>query len=116
METKKENDLNEYFSDNGRITALPFRTDSHSSGTDQITIKFYKIKCLMTYSIQAQIQKRIYCKWPHPQDGLFKTVYECKIAARNDLKAWFDQNKKKKAFNRLVPELTDQLDLFDDIL
>ena len=116
METKKANNLNEYFSDNGRITALPFRTDSHSSGNDQITIKFYKIKCLMTYSIQAQIQKRIYCKWPHPQDGLFETVYDCKISARNDLKAWCDQNKLKKAFNRLVPELTDQLDLFDDIL
>lgn len=115
METKKANNLGEYFSDNGRITALPFRTDSHSSGTDQVTIKFYKIKCLMTYSIQAQIQKRIYCKWPHPQDGLFETVYECKKDAEICLKIFCDQNKLKKAFNRLVPGLTSQLDLFDDL-
>lgn len=116
METKKTNDLSEYFSANGRITSLPFRTDSHSSGTDQVTIKFYKIKCLMTYSIQAQIQKRIFAKFPHPQTEVFNSIQECKTAARNDLKAWCDQNKLKKAFNRLVPELTDQLDLFDDIL
>lgn len=115
METKKTNDLSEYFSANGRITSLPFRTDSHSSGTDQVTIKFYKIKCLMTYSIQAQIQKRIFCKWPHPQDGLFKTVYECKKDAEMCLKIFCDQNKLKKAFNRLVPEITSQLDLFDEL-
>ena len=115
METKKASDFSEYFSENGRITALPFRTDSHSSGTDQVTIKFYKIKCLMTYSIQAQIQKRIYCKWPHPQDGLFETVYECKKDAEMCLKIFCEQNKLKKAFNRLVPEITSQLDLFDDL-
>ena len=115
METKKANDLSEYFSANGRITALPFRTDSHSSGTDQVTINFYKIKCLMTYSIQAQIQKRIYCKWPHPQDGLFESVWECKKDAEMCLKIFCDQNKLKKAFNRLVPSITSQLDLFEDL-
>ena len=115
METKTANDLSEYFSEDGRITALPFRTDSHSSGTGQVTIKFYKIKCLMTYSIQAQIQKRIYCKWPHPQDGLFESVYECKKDAEMCLKIFCDQNKLKKAFNRLVPGLTSQLDLFEDL-
>ena len=115
METKKTNDLSEYFSANGRITSLPFRTDSHSSGTDLVTIKFYKIKCLMTYSIQAQIQKRIFCKWPHPQDGLFETVYECKKDAEMCLKIFCDQNKLKKAFNRLVPTITSQLDLFDEL-
>ena len=115
METKKANDLSEYFSENGRITALPFRTDSHSSGTDQVKINFYKIKCLMTYSIQAQIQKRVFCKWPHPQDGLFETVYECKKDAEKCLKLFCDQNKLKKAFNRLVPSITSQLDLFEEL-
>lgn len=103
------------FSPNGRIIAKPFRTDENTSGNDKITIHYYKIKSLLTYSIQAQIQKRVFCKWPHPQDGLFESVWECKQDARNCLQAFCDQNKLKKAFNRLVPTLTDQLDLFDEI-
>lgn len=103
------------FSPNGRIIAKPFRTDENTNGNDKITIHYYKIKSLLTYSIQAQIQKRVFCKWPHPQDGLFESVLECKQDARNCLQVFCDQNKLKKAFNRLVPTLTDQLDLFDEI-
>lgn len=107
--------MDEYFSQNGRITITPFRTDENSFGNDKITINYYKIKCLLTYSIQAQIQKRIFCKYPHPDDGLFESIWECKQDARQCLQSFCDQNKLKKAFNRLIPTLTDQLDLFDEI-
>ena len=40
METKKTNDLSEYFSANGRITDMLLRTDSNSLGRDKVTIKF----------------------------------------------------------------------------
>lgn len=103
------------FSPNGRIIATPFRTDKNTCGNDKIIINYYKIKSLLTYSIQAQIQKRTFCKWPHPQDGLFDSIWECKQDARNCLQAFCEQNKLKKAFNRLVPLITDQLDLWDEI-
>ena len=107
---------NPFFSPNGRIIVKPFRTDTNKKGTDLLTINYYRISVMYTYSIQAQIQKRIFAKFPHPQTEVFDSIQECKTAAKNDLKAWCDQNKLKKAFNRLVPELTDQLDLFNDIL
>lgn len=107
--------MTDIFSSNGRIIIPPFRTDENSSGNDTIKISYYKIACLYTYSIQAQIQKRIYCKWPHPQDGLFESVWDCKKDAKNYLRAFCDQNKLKKAFTRLVPNITDQLDLFEEL-
>lgn len=112
---EKRNPITESFSSNGRIIIPPFRTDKNESGNDTLTINYYRISCLMTYSIQAQIQKRIYCKWPHPQDGLFESIWECKQDAKNCLQAFCDQNKLKKAFNRLVPSITEQLDLFEEI-
>lgn len=110
-----ENIINKNFSPNGRILTEPFRTDNNSFGNDKIIINYYKIGCLITYSIQAEIQKKIFCKYPHPQDGFFESVWECKQDARNYLQTFCDQNRLKKAFNRLVPTLTDQLDLFDEI-
>lgn len=110
----QENKL-DIFSPNGRILVSPFRTDENSFGTDKIIINYYKVKCLLTYSIQAQIQKRTFCKYPHPQDELFETVWECKQSARFYIQNYCTQNNLKKAFNRLVPTLTDQLDLFDEI-
>lgn len=107
---------NPFFSPNGRIIVEPFRTDSNTNGTDYLKINYYKISVMYTYSIQAQMQKRIFAKYPHPQSEVFDSVQECKIAAKKDLQAWCDQNKLKKAFNRLVPELTDQLDLFADLI
>lgn len=108
--------MTDIFSSNGRIIIPPFKTDENSSGNDTIKISYFKIACLYTYSIQAQIQKRIYCKWPHPQDGLFESVWECKKDAEKCLQLFCEQNKLKKAYNRLVPVITCQLDLFDDIL
>lgn len=107
--------MNEYFSPNGRIIIAPFKTDEEYNGSDRLIIKYYKIHGVYTYSVQAQIQKRVYCKWPHPQDEIFETVYECKRAAKKELKEFCDRNNLKKAFSRLVPRLTDQLDLFADL-
>lgn len=111
----KENVITKNFSPNGRIIIAPFRNDENTCGADKVIISYYKIASLFTYSIQAKIQKRVFCKWPHPDDGLFDSVWECKQDAKIYLQNFCDQNKLKKAFNRLVPTLTDQLDLFDEI-
>lgn len=112
----EKNTENPFFSQNGRITVTPCRTDKTEHGADVVTINYYQLSSMFTYSIQAQMQKRIFAKYPHPQNEVFASIDECKISARKDLKAWCDQNKLKKCFTRLVPELTDQLDLFDDLM
>lgn len=112
---KDKNTFNKHFSTNGRIISAPIRTDTTQNGNDKIIINYYQISSLLTYSIQAEIQKKIFCKYPHPQDGLYTTIWECKQDARQHLKTFCEQNKLKKAFSRLVPTLTDQLDLFDEI-
>lgn len=106
---------NPFFSANGRITVEPFRTDQNESGADFFKINYYRLAGMYTYSVQAQMQKRIFAKFPHPQDELYSTIQECKFAAKNALKNWTDQNRLKKCFTRLVPVVTDQLDLFDDL-
>jgi len=115
MVQKQEEKITDIFSPNGRILVKPFRSDENTFGADSVIIKYYKIFSMVTYSIQAKIQNRIFCKYPHPNDGLYDNVQECKQDARLDLYKFCEQNKLKKAFHRLVPSLTDQLDLFEDL-
>lgn len=104
-----------YFSVNGRLIISPIKIDKCLNGNDYIIISFFKIEDQYTFSIKAQIQKRIFAKFPHPEDQLYNSIFECRFQAKSDLKNWCNQNKLKKAFNRLIPSITDQLDLFDDL-
>lgn len=111
----KQNKDNPFFSQNGRIITEPAKTEKFTNGNDFIEISFYKISVMYTYSFKAQMQKRIYAKYPHPQDEVFDSIRDCKIDAKKHLKIWCDQNKLKKCYSRLVPSITDQLDLFDEL-
>lgn len=111
----KPNTDNPFFSQNGRIIIPPMRTDTMTSGRDSLAILIYKFAGVYTYSVQAHMQGRIFAKHPHPQDEVFDTIADCKRAARQALKQWADQNRLKKCFNRLVPSVTDQLDLLEEI-
>lgn len=107
--------MTESFSQNGRIIIPPFSTYSNKNGNDYIKISFYKIDSGYTYSVQAQLQKHIYAKWPHPQDTLFTSIWECKMDAKLHLKNYCLQNHLIKKFEHLIPCITDQLDLFDNL-
>lgn len=101
------------FSPNGRILLKPFKVEKNSSGNDSVIISYYQFDGVYTYSVQAQMQKRIFAKHPHPQDAVFDSLSECNSAAYDDLKKWTDENRLKKCFARLVPSITMQLSLFD---
>lgn len=110
MKTQNENP---FFSPNGRILIKPFKVEKNTSGNDSVIISYYTYAGVYTYSIQAQMQKRIFAKHPHPHDEIFLSIAECNTSAFEALKIWCDQNRLKKCFNRLVPPITMQLSLFD---
>lgn len=107
--------MNEYFNQNGRITIKPFRTDKEGNDKDNFTLCYYKICDKYTYSIQAKLQKRIFSKYPHPNDKLFDSVADCREDALKILDDFCSQNRLKKCWSKIQPSVFWQLDLFSEL-
>lgn len=107
--------MNEYFNKNGRIIIEPYRTDKEGDDKDNFVLNYYKINDKFVYSIQAVLQKRIFTKYPHPNDKLFNSISDCRENALKILDDFCSKNRLKKCWKKLHPGVFWQLDLFDDL-
>lgn len=104
------------FNANGSIDLKPFATEKEKTEDGSfVIINFYKIgEEKITYSLQAKIQKRIYAKYPHPEDRLFSNKVDARLDADEHLKNFCFANKLKKQYFRL--RQIAQPSLFDDLI
>ena len=103
------------FNTNGSIDIKPFATEKEKSEDGNfVIINFYKIaEDKIAYSIQAKIQKRIFAKYPHPEDKLCSNKIEARLDADEYLRNFCFANKLKKQYYKLM-QIT-QPSLFDDL-